>query len=70
MMASLYEGIVDIYIDGDPVTNWIMDFYCYPCFHSRELYTFDVGYYKIICSSISVEKIEKNEITPSPKLAS
>ena len=50
---------VDIHVDGDSVTNWIMDFYCYPCFQSKELFTFDVGYYKIICSSISVENVEK-----------
>ena len=58
-VTFLFEGIVDIHADGDPATNWIMDFYCYPCFHNKELLTFDVGYYKIICSSISVEKIDR-----------
>lgn len=58
-VTFLFEGIFDIHVDGDPVTNWIMDFYCYPCFHNKELLTFDVGYYKIVCSSISVEKIDR-----------
>lgn len=58
-VTFLFDGIFDIHVDVDPVTNWILDFYCYRCFHNKELFTFDVGYYKIICSSISVEKIEK-----------
>ena len=58
-VTFLFEEIVDIHVDGDPVTNWIMDFYCYPCFHNKELFTFDVGYYKIICSSISIENVER-----------
>ena len=58
-VTFLFEGIFDIHVDGDPVTNWIMDFFCYPCFHNNELLTFDVGYYKIICSTISVEMIDR-----------
>lgn len=60
-----FEDIYDIHVDGDPVTNWILNFYCYPCFHNKELLTFDLEYYKIICSSISVEKIEKIAEFPS-----
>lgn len=57
----LFEGLIDIYVEGDPLSTWISDFYCYPCFHNKDLLTFDLGYYKIICSSISVEKIERDE---------
>lgn len=57
-VTFFFEGIVDIHVDGDPLTNWIQDFYCYPCLHNKELFTFDIGYYKIMCSSISVENIE------------
>ena len=60
-VTFLFEGIFDIHVDVDPVTNWVEEFYCYPCLHNKELYTFDVGYYKIICTSISVEKIERQE---------
>ena len=58
MIATLlFEGIVDIHVDGDPLTDWIIDFYCYPCFHNKELLKFDVGFYVITCSEILVEKI-------------
>ncbi len=59
VVTFLFEDVVDIHVDGDPGTNWILDFYCYPCFHNKDLVKFDVGYYKIICSSISVEKVER-----------
>jgi hypothetical protein len=55
----LFEGIEYVYIDSDPLTNWIGDFYCYRYFHDRELIMFDVGFYKIVCSTISVENIER-----------
>ena len=55
----LFDGITDIHVDCDPVASWIEEFYCYPSFHNKELFVFDAGYYKITCTSISVENIEK-----------
>lgn len=52
-----FEEIEDFQAEGDPLTNWIMDFYCYPCFR-RKVLTFDVGYYRIICKRVSVETVE------------
>lgn len=43
----------------DPLQSWITDFDCYPCFHNKDLLTFDIGYYKIVCSKISVEDIQR-----------
>ena len=60
-VTLLFEGISDVHVHGEPTTNWIEDIYCYPCFRSELCYTFDVGYYKIICTSISVELIEREE---------
>lgn len=57
-VTFLFEGILDIHVDADPVTDWIMEFYCYPCFHDEKKLQFDIGCYKIMCSAISVEKIE------------
>lgn len=59
VVTFLFEGVDSIQVYCDPVMDWIEDFYCYPCFQDKERYTFDVEYYKIICSSISVEKIER-----------
>ena len=63
IVTFLFEGVLDIHVDGDPLTNWIGDFHCYPGFRNKEIYTFDVEYYKILCSSISVEKIERIDIS-------
>lgn len=57
----MFEDIYEIHVEGDPLTNWIDEFYCYPCFHNRKLFTLDVECYKIVCSSISVEKVEKED---------
>ena len=55
-----FDEIVDFRAEGDPLANWITDFYCYPSFR-RKLLTFDVGFYRIVCSQISVEAVELNK---------
>lgn len=55
----LFEGILDFHVEGDPVTSWISEFFCYPCYHNKELLFFDVEYYRITCKRITVEKIKK-----------
>ena len=69
-VTFLFEGIGDIHIVTDPLTDWVYDFYCYPCFHNEESLQFDIGFYKIACSSISVEKIETGERKhPNPSIS-
>ena len=69
-VTFLFEGILDIHVDADPVTDWIMEFYCYPCFHDEKKLQFDIGFYKIMCSAISVEKIETVERKhPNPSIS-
>jgi hypothetical protein len=59
-VTFLFEDIFDIHIDTDPLVDWITEFYCYRSFYSKEtIFVFDVGYYKIVCGSVSVERIEK-----------
>ena len=52
-----FEKVVDMKLSGDPLSCWIDDFYCYPCFHNKNLYVFDAGFYRIICERISVENV-------------
>ena len=54
-----FEGLVDIEVNGDPTTNWINDFYCYPAFHNKDLLKFDIGYYRILCEKIKVIAVER-----------
>lgn len=54
----VFEGLIDIDVNGDPLTNWIMDFYCYKAFHNDKVLVFDIGYYKILCESIHVKKCD------------
>lgn len=54
-----FEGIVDFHSDGDPRATYAFRFWCYPCFDDKDLLTFDVEYYKIICSRIIVEAVEQ-----------
>lgn len=56
-----FEGIVDMQLRGDPLDNWIDDFYCYPCYHDKNLYYFDAGFYRIICRKIAVENVVQIE---------
>ncbi len=52
-----FDGVIDIKMHGDPAYDYVCDFYCYPCLHDNSLLTFDVDFYKILCSSISVESV-------------
>lgn len=61
VVSLLFENLIDINVYGDPLTNWVEEFYCYPCFHNKDVLTFDIENYKIICSSISVEVVEQNK---------
>lgn len=57
-----FSEIVDFTAEGDPLTNWINDFYCYPSFHNPELIRFDVGYYRIDCKAIRVIDVQRGQI--------
>lgn len=57
----LFEDVDGIHIDTDPVSDWITEFSCYPCFHNKDLFTFDIGFYRILCSEIIVESVEAVE---------
>lgn len=57
-VTFLFEELFDIQINTDPVVFFVDEFYCYSNTFGNS-YTFDIGEYKIICSSISVEKIEE-----------
>lgn len=54
-----FEVLVDIEVNGDPVCNWINDFYCYRLFPGDKLIRFDIGYYVIHCEKISVIAVER-----------
>ena len=58
-VTFLFDGIFDYRAEGDPRTNWISEFYCYPCYHNKNLLTFDVEYFKITCEKISVAEVTK-----------
>lgn len=58
----LFARILAMMADEHPVS--ISDYdryhkYVKPAVEAYDLVIFDVGYYKIICSSISVEKVER-----------
>ena len=52
-----FDGIFTIETHYRWSDDYIFDFYCYPCFHNQGALTFDIGLYKITCSSISVDSI-------------
>lgn len=55
-----FGGVENLEVFGtDSMTDYIMDFYCYPCFHNQSLVAFDIGYYKIVCSSVCVQSVER-----------
>ena len=56
-----FEGIIELKIEADPLTDWIFECYCYPCYHNKQLFMFDTGYYKIMCSKISVMDVRHSE---------
>ena len=62
LVTFLFEGLIDIEVQGDPTTNWIDDFYCYPAFYSKDVIQFDIDYYKILCKKIKVISVERKEI--------
>ena len=59
VVTFLFEGVVDFRADGDPRASYVFDFFCYPTFDVKGLVTFDIDYYKIVCSKISVEMVEQ-----------
>ncbi|MBR2660985.1 MAG: hypothetical protein IKE15_06235 [Clostridia bacterium] len=58
-VTLLFEGIIEFQAEGDPVTSWISEFCCYPCYHNKDLLFFDIGYYRFTCSRITVQEIKK-----------
>ncbi len=58
-VTFLFEGIIEFQAEGDPVTSWISEFCCYPCYHNKDLLFFDIGYYRFTCSRITVQEIIK-----------
>jgi hypothetical protein len=58
-VTFLFEDIFDIHIDTDPLVDWVTEFCCYRSFYDRKRIVFDVGYYKIVCSAVTVERVEK-----------
>ena len=59
-VTFLFEDVIDIYAAGDPITNYIMDFYCYPAYNDNKLLIFDVDFYRILCRSVKVEEIKNS----------
>lgn len=54
-----FSGLYDIEVNGDPVTNWIDEMYCYRSYWIKERLVFDIGYYKIECEHIKVISVER-----------
>lgn len=54
-----FDHPYEIQVNGDPITNWINDFYCYRSFRNSEYIIFDVGYYHIECKGVRVKSTEK-----------
>lgn len=52
-----FKNIFDIQISTDPICDYINEFYCYKNFDIPERIVFDIGFYKIVCEEITVEKI-------------
>ena len=52
VVLLIFEELIDIEINGDPLCNWINDFYCYKEFYYDTTLRFDIGHYKITCKKI------------------
>ena len=59
VVTFLFDGVLELHVEGDPLTNYIQDFSCYRCHYNKSLVEFDIGYYKFLCSSVSVESVDK-----------
>ena len=60
VVTFLFEGASSVQVQNEllPRPEWISEFSCYPCQGCKDLLVFDVVYYKITCSAISIESIE------------
>ena len=45
--AFEFSDPYEIQVNGDPISNWIQEFYCYRAFWNPDNIIFDVGYYHI-----------------------
>lgn len=51
-----FQGLYSIEIDTDPVSNWVIDFYCYRIKETGKL-KFSAGDYYIICDRIILDEL-------------
>lgn len=58
-----FTGLYDVEVNGDPVTNWIDEMYCYRSYWIKDRLIFDIGYYKIECEHIKVIRVEQKKKT-------
>ena len=61
VVTLFFDGVLELYVDGDPLINFIQDFSCYRCLYNSRLVEFDIGYYRFLCSSVSVESVDRVE---------
>ena len=59
-VTFLFEDVIDVYAAGDPMVNYIMDFYCYPIYHNDKRLLFDVDFYRIYCSKVKVIEVKRD----------
>lgn len=62
-LCLAFDHPYDIQVNGDPLTNWLQDFYCYRSNRNKEIITFDVGYYTIVCTGVRVKSMERIDQT-------
>jgi len=56
-VTFLFEELYDVSINTDPMTDWVYDIECYPLYGCDDRFCFDIGFYTIVCSKISVESV-------------
>ena len=54
-----FDGVFSIETHCFHEDSYVYDFYCYPCLRGQNALVFDVDLYKITCSSICVESVNR-----------
>lgn len=54
-----FTGLYEIEVNGDPLTNWINEMYCYHSYWNKDYIVFDIRYYRIECEHVKVLSVEK-----------
>ena len=55
-----FTGLFDVWVDTDPVCDWVQEFYCYPLFDIPNRLYFDIGFYRITCEHIRAVNVTRN----------